>query len=96
MSGPGPHTNTLTFASIVPGDTGSYDVVVTDAGGAGTSSVVTLTVIPVPTTAYQSPMVAASPLYYWQLNETNGDIAYDSIGGLTALTGAAPPLASPG
>ena len=96
MFGPGPHTNTLTFASIVPGDTGSYDVVVTNAGGAVTSSVVTLTVIPAPTTAYQSLIVAASPLYYWQLNETNGDIAYDSIGGLNGTYGGGTTLGEPG
>jgi hypothetical protein len=92
----GQTTNTLTFASIVPANTGSYDVVVTNAGGAVTSSVVTLTVLPAPTTPYQSLIVAASPLHYWHLNETNGSTAYDSIGGLNGTYGASTTLGEPG
>jgi len=91
----GQTTNTLTFASLVSANTGSYDLVVTNAGGAVTSSVVTLTVL-TPTTAYQSLIVADSPLYYWRLNETNGTIAYDSIGGLNGTYGATTTLGQPG
>ncbi|MGD0260191.1 MAG: LamG-like jellyroll fold domain-containing protein [Verrucomicrobiota bacterium] len=91
----GQTTNTLTFASLVPANTGSYDLVVTNAGRAVTSSVVTLTVL-TPTTPYQSLMVAASPLHYWHLNETNGSTAYDCIGGLNGTYGATTTLGQPG
>jgi hypothetical protein len=93
---PGATTNTLTLASLVPTNTGSYDLVVTNAGGAVTSSVVTLTVVPTPTAAYESLIVAAGPLHYWHLDETNGSTAYDSLGGLNGTYGATTTQGQPG
>ena len=93
---PGETTTALTFASIVSTNTGSYDLVVTNAGGAVTSSVVTLTVVAVPTAPYESLIVADSPLHYWRLDETNGTIAYDYAGGLNGTYGATTTLGEPG
>jgi hypothetical protein len=38
-------------------------------------------------TAYPSAVLAANPVAYWRLNETNGSIAYDSIGSYNASYG---------
>jgi hypothetical protein len=41
-------------------------------------------------------ILAASPLSYWHLNETNGDVAYDWIGGLNGTYGAGTTLGETG
>ena len=83
----GQTTTALSFASTAPSDSASYDLVVTNGYGAVTSSIVTLTVLG-PTTAYENEILANGALSYWRLNETNGTIAYDYIGGLNGTYGA--------
>jgi hypothetical protein len=80
-------TATLTLANIVPTNSGSYALVVTNAGGAVTSSVVTLTVL-TPVAAYDDLILADAAAFYWRLNETNGTIAYDCISGVNGTYGA--------
>ncbi|HVM49497.1 MAG TPA: LamG-like jellyroll fold domain-containing protein [Candidatus Acidoferrum sp.] len=84
---PGRTTTAISLVSIVPTNTGSYDLVVTNSGGAITSSAVALTV-EVPATAYESQVLASDALDYWRFNETNGTVAYDYIGGLDGTYGA--------
>jgi hypothetical protein len=91
----GQTTNTLSFASIVPSDTGSWTLVVTNSYGATTSSVVTLTVLG-PVAAYDAQILADGPVDYWRFNETNGTTAYDYIGWLNGTYGADTTIGVPG
>jgi hypothetical protein len=92
---PGQTTSALNLASIVLTNTGSYELVVTNSGGAVTSSVVTLTVL-APTAAYEDQTLALGALDYWRFNETNGTTAYDYISGLDATYGASTTNGVPG
>jgi hypothetical protein len=80
-------TNTsLTLAVLVPTNSGSYNVVITNSLGTNTSSNAVVTVIGVSTNAhYVSAMVSLGPTDYWQMNETSGSNAYDYIGGNTGI-----------
>jgi hypothetical protein len=92
----GATTTVLNFASIAASDTASYDLVVANAMGATTSSVVTLTVLGA-ATAYEGQVLAKHALDYWRFNETNGStIAYDYIGGLNGTYGASTTNGVPG
>jgi Concanavalin A-like lectin/glucanases superfamily len=83
----GQTTSSLSFAGIVPSDTASYDVVITNAYGAVTSSVAALTVV-ANTSAYEAQVLADGVVNYWRLNETTGTTAYDYVGGLNSTYGA--------
>ena len=74
----GSATPTLIITSISAANAGDYVVVVT-ASGSVTSSVATLTVLPAG--AYASAVLAANPVAYWRLGETNGTVLHDYVGG---------------
>jgi hypothetical protein len=78
---PGATSATLNFPSLQVFNSASYSVIVSNAYGAVTSSVVALTVLPVPSYPYGQRVLADRPIGYWRLNETNGTIAYDSAAG---------------
>jgi hypothetical protein len=61
-------------------NSGAYRVVISNAFGAATSSIVSLTVVPAPTYPFGQQVLADHPLGYWRLDETNGTIAHDYLG----------------
>jgi hypothetical protein len=58
----------------------NYDCVLTNIYGSVTSSVAALTVVPLPT-GYGSNVVHDAPIAYFRLDETNGTVAHDYVGG---------------
>jgi hypothetical protein len=71
-------TNRMTGLQVA--NSGNYSVMVSNAFGMVTSSVVSLTVVSAPTYPYAQQVLAARPLGYWRLDETSGTIAHDYIG----------------
>lgn len=81
----GATTDTLTLGSISAASAGTYTLFVSNAFGTNLSSPATLSVV-LPTTAYESNVLAANPLAFWRLNETNDpstgvEVAFDYWGG---------------
>ena len=60
-------------------NSGDYSVIVSNAFGAVTSSVVSLTVIAPPDYPYAQEVLADGPFGYWRLDETSGTVAHDCI-----------------
>ena len=77
---PGATAATLTFPSLQVSNSASYSVIVSNAYGSVTSSAVALTVLATPSYPYGQRVLADRPIAYWRLNETNGTLAYDSVG----------------
>jgi hypothetical protein len=71
----------LTLNHLQSLDGGTYSVRITNAHGFAISSNATLTVVQVPTISYAQTVLGDSPIAYWRLNETNGGVARDSVGG---------------
>jgi hypothetical protein len=72
----------LTFSNVQPANAGDYRVIVSNSAGSTTSIVATITVIAPPAPgSYAELIVSCDPLAYWRLNETNGSIAFDYVGG---------------
>ena len=97
----GATTPSLTISNVAATDAGAYRLVVTNAGGATTSSVVTLTVVQPTGTPYESVVLMLNPIAYWRLNETNNTftgtvLAHDYFGGLAGLYGSAAVNGVPG
>jgi hypothetical protein len=78
---PGATSAALTFTSLQVSNSAGYSVVVSNAYGAVTSSVVALTVLAAPTYPYAQLVLANKPIAYWRLDETAGSIAYDCVAG---------------
>jgi len=72
-------TNRL--ANLQVTNSGAYAVVISNAFGVVTSSVVSLTVVPAPTYPLGQQVLAAHPLGYWRLDETSGAMAHDYVAG---------------
>jgi len=72
-------TNRLTNLAIT--SSGAYSVVVSNAFGVVTSSVVSLTVVPAPAYPFGQLVLSDHALGYWRLNETSGAIAHDYVAG---------------
>jgi len=71
-----------TIGSLQLSHSGNYTILVSNAYGMATSSVVSLTVFAPPTNyPYTQAVIAGAPLGYWRLNETNGNIAHDYVNG---------------
>jgi hypothetical protein len=77
----GATSNTLTISNISAANAGNYVVVVTNSLGSVTSSVAPLTVVAAPTDSYGAAVMAANPVAYWRMSETNGTVMYDYVGG---------------
>jgi predicted alpha-1,6-mannanase (GH76 family) len=71
---------TLKLTNLQTTNSGSYSVVVSNAYGAATSSIASLTVA-TPTYPLAQTILADHPLGYWRLDETNGTVAHDYIAG---------------
>ncbi len=90
----GSTTATLTIGSVTAADAGDYTLTVSNASGTTISSVANLTVVAPTGTIYEKAVMAANPLAYWRLNETNDPsagtaLAYDYWGGFTGNYGYA-------
>jgi hypothetical protein len=72
-------TNRLTNLQVA--NSGAYSVIVSNAFGVVTSSVVSLTVVPAPTYPFGQQVLADHPLGYWRLDEASGAIAHDYLAG---------------
>jgi len=93
----GSTTATLTITNVSAANVGSYQVVVSNASGAITSSVAAFRLVSPSSTStltYENAVLQANPVAYWPLNET-GDpttgtlLAYDTWGGFNGLYGVA-------
>lgn len=62
-------------------NSGNYFVVVSNAFGTATSGVVSLTVVAAPHYPYGLMVLTNGALGYWRLDETNGTVAHDYVGG---------------
>ena len=78
---PGAVTTTLSLNNLQLANSGNYSAVVSNAFGAATSSVVSLTVVATPTTRYPVAVLADHPIAYWRLDETSGTVAHDYLNG---------------
>jgi hypothetical protein len=90
----GAETTTLTVNNVGSTDVGSYTLVATNSSGSVTSSIVTLAVQGHSSAAYERAVLAANPISYWRLNETNDPssatlLAYDYVGGFNGTYGLA-------
>jgi hypothetical protein len=79
-------TSNYTIGSLQLSHSGNYTILVSNAYGMATSSVVSLTVFASPTNyPYAQAVIAGAPLGYWRLNETNGNIAHDYVNGRNGI-----------
>lgn len=62
-------------------NTGNYSIVLSNAYGMATSSIVSLTVVTTPSLIYAGGVVSDKPIGFWRLNESSGNIAHDYISG---------------
>ena len=84
-------SNVIQIAGIAAGDVATnYSVIITNAFGSATSSVVSLKIVP-PQGAYAKAMVTNLPVVFYELNETNNPAnspgAYDHVGGFAGIYG---------
>jgi hypothetical protein len=89
ISGSG--TAALTISNVAAANAGNYTVIITNSSGSITSSVVTLSVLPL-AGGYSSVVMAAQPVAFYELNETNdpasgGVTAFDYAGGHNGIYG---------
>jgi hypothetical protein len=68
-----------TAAASLP-NSGSYTVIISNAGGSVTSAPVAVNIIAVPS-GYAATVFASSPISYWRLDEASGTTAYDMMSG---------------
>jgi len=69
-----------TLANLQLTNSGNYSVVVSNAFGVLTSSVVALTVVATPSYPFGQIVLADHPIGYWRLDETSGTVAHDYVG----------------
>jgi hypothetical protein len=88
----GATTTNLVITNVSSANAVNYTLIVTNSGGASTSSVATLTIVPFPTEAYASTVLGNGPFAFYQLNETgdpstNNTAAFDFVGGFNGIYG---------
>jgi hypothetical protein len=77
----GATNSSYSFANVQWADAATYSVRVTNSAGYTISSNATLSVVTAPTISYAQTILADNPLSYWRLDETNGTVAHDCVGG---------------
>jgi len=75
----GATNSSLTLVDPTGANLGNYTVVVVNASGSVTSSLVSVTVESPPTAPYPAAVLNDNPLAFWRLDETNGTTAYDLL-----------------
>ena len=78
-----PNATSATFlqTNLRTNDSGSYSVVISNAFGVVTSSIVSLIVAPAPTYPFGQAVLHDGAVGYWRLDETSGVAARDSVAG---------------
>ena len=76
---PGANGSSLTIFPAEAPDAGSYICAITNTYGFTNTQPATLTILA--TNSYVNSVRADSPISYWRLDETNGTVAYDWLGG---------------
>jgi uncharacterized protein YjdB len=84
-------SSTLTIPKVQPANAASYTVLVSNRYGTAplSSPLVLMIVAPTP---YQQALLSSGPIAYWPLNEADGTIAYDVIGGYNGTYTNAPSI----
>ena len=82
---PGANNATLSLGNLQVSNSAPYSVVISNAFGSITSSVVSLTILPAPTYPFAQAVLEDHPVAYWRLDETTGTIAHDYISGLNGV-----------
>ncbi len=77
----GATASSYTLNNLQTNYTGSYALILSNSLGTATSSVVALTVVPTPISAYAQTVITDAPAAYFRLDETSGTIAHDLMNG---------------
>jgi predicted alpha-1,6-mannanase (GH76 family) len=72
---------TCQLVNLQTTNSGNYTVIISNAFGAVTSSIVSLAVVPAPTYPFGQMVLTNGALGYWRLNEINGTVAHDYVAG---------------
>jgi hypothetical protein len=75
----GATNNSLVFASLALTNSGSYTVTITNILGSTNSDAAVVSVLNLPTNAYQAAVISQFPQAYYPMNETNGTVCADVI-----------------
>lgn len=75
----GANSSSYTVSSAQPANAGLYSCALTNNFGSSNSAAAALTVLS--TNGYESVILNDGPIAYWRLDETNGVIAHDYVGG---------------
>jgi hypothetical protein len=78
---PGATNSSYTISSVQFAHAGTYSCVISNANGANNTAAGALIVVTAPTISYAQVVMADQPAGYWRLDETNGMVARDSVGG---------------
>jgi hypothetical protein len=78
---PGATTANLTIPSVQFSNAGNYSCTISNTLGTTNTATAVLTVLTAPTISYVQTVTADNPIAYWRLNETNGTVAHDYVGG---------------
>jgi hypothetical protein len=81
----GQTSSTLKLTNLKTTQSGDYAVVASNSYGTISNVIASLTVLPAPTATYPVAVLADSPIAYYRLNETNGTVGYDSVGGINGV-----------
>ena len=77
----GATSSTLVVSDAQFNQVGSYSCAVSNQYGGTVSSNATLSLVSASTVTYPEVVIADSPVAYWRLDETNGTVAHDYLGG---------------
>lgn len=78
---PGATTTTLLLTNIQPNSAGVYTLVASTTMDAVMNNPVVVNVVPRPSAAFPTALLKMNPASYWRLDETQGAIAHDYVGG---------------
>jgi hypothetical protein len=81
----GVNSASLTLNNLQVGNSGNYSVIVSNAYGTATSSVVALSVAAPPSYPYGQVVLADHPIGYWRLDEASGTVAHDYLAGRNGI-----------
>src|ERR1051326_8255253 len=76
----GANSSSYTIANVQLGNSGNYNVLISNAFGMATSSIVSLSVFSSPSYPYGQIVLADHPIGYWRLDEAAGAVAHDYLG----------------
>ena len=88
--------STYQLANMQTNHSGNYTVVISNAFGVVTSSIVSLTVVQSPTYPFGQAVLADGPIGYWRLDETSGTLAHDYLAANNGTYSASVLLGQPG